>query len=539
MSKRLLLQNSLSYFIPDKTRDFGCIICGDNINFRRMTEDNFCLFSTDNALTEAFDKGYSLVFLLGDEGTGKSHVLRRFAYDMRNKFDAVVFVQYDDKKYIFSDDCGIYRDDDYTLSNCFYRIFTHDQFYTKDYSQAYFNKPSAKQLFLELRHRNTLLIIDELYVSYYPQYIDFLLENGFKIAVSVRSLPQNTPDNCCIVPLDFPDTVDVCRMIFDDKSSPDAEFVKLCKLFSNRLSALFFAKKFMDFYSYSAKELYNRIISISACENLNPVTDYIKIFYILADFSECEKEVLRSLGVICLHFIDTHDYENDEDILLTTQVAENLTTKSIKKWRRLIDLGFIGLLSDGELYMERHVSDFVLDILKPSSQNCPCLINNITCVFDINLSQLEKDFDALFSTQDLTVLVPNLTENIIDIFTYFISTDAEQYSTIYHVAFAYILNHLGPSTSHRYTNHLMWQNRCYFFHCFVNAMRDENFITSIFTKADNLDEYGEIYTPTIKAYLDILRVATSFIRFSSSEHYRQNEYIYYVITDVLDSIIYE
>ena len=536
MSKRLLLQNSLTYFAPDKTRDFGCIMCGDDYNFSRLDNNSFFWNDSLKEVFSAFDSGSNCVILHGYEGYGKSHILRRFAYQARAKFDAVVFVEYDKSKYICHSDCDFANDDSIILERCFSRIFTQKEFYTKRYSTCYFNKDSATDNFHKLSLRNTVLIIDSFYVSELPEYFFSLLEKGFKILTCVRNLPSNVPKLSKTILHTVPFANDLITFFFNGTSFSKDDLLSLCELFENRPSALLMTSNFLKVFHTAPRHLHEQIIKIAKEKQLNPAKDYMKIFYFLSELTNTEKEQLRTFAVIQAFFIDCVDYNNEKDVIFTIELAELFTSKSFDSWKRLVQLGYFNISDDGRISMEKHAYDFVLNFLVPTANNCPCFMNYINKTFGIDPSQRAKDLHGIYCVNGVLASVkPDYTLNLLDAYAYFLQTDPNYHKNVYCLMLIYIFKELGLETEIYYTNHLLCRNRAYLAACFSNAVFSD-YCKNLYINADNKNDYDSVYDSNVRACLDIIRVCTELIRFTSYEHRHINEPIFKCLTQALKSI---
>jgi hypothetical protein len=296
MSKRLLLQNMLSYFTPDKSRDFGNIICNRSEELFLMTDDDFYFSDTVDTITSYFEKGHSLIILEGDSGSGKSRILRKFAYNMKSTCDAVVFIRYNSYLHrLFP--CG----KNTVFDKCIFGLFTDKEFYTQKYSLSLFNRKSTKELFYSLAERNPYVIIDGFYDKEIPDEIYSMVKAGFKVLISVRQLPENLSENALVIHHTFCES-DIKKSLFSEKYGSCDDVKQLCEIFSYRPSALFMAEKYMSVFSVTPSQLSGLLLELSEERQLNIPDDYTKLLYFSTNLTHAEKEMLRTLTVLYLYF---------------------------------------------------------------------------------------------------------------------------------------------------------------------------------------------------------------------------------------------
>ena len=538
MSDRLFLQNSLSYFSKDKSADFGCIICKDDINFYKLSEKCLIWDDTLNIISNALMENSRIVALIGDEGYGKSKLLRYFAMSNKSKYDAIVFVEFDKRNYIKAPSLKAITDDNYVLKKCFSSIFNSNIYNSKRDCNNPFTRSTTEEAFVQLANQNTLLIIDSLDTEEYVNYISELAEMGFSVLYASRKIAENTPSCVITVKCTRPDDKSSVQMLCGDnfEVSQKDDYIKLCNLLENRPSAIYLAKRFIKTLSRSASQLTNKLNEVAREKQLSVSKDYMKLFYFIAELSNSEKEVLRTIGVLQSNFIETKNEYNNKETILNFKVCEDILSKKSSKWIKLFKLGFLKQDKFDRIYAENYVYTFIINFLKPTAPNCACFMNFIKQEYAVELSQMVKDFDALFcSIHDIVYTPTRYSENLLDCYSYFLSTDIQWNINIYHMCFAYILNHMGTFANHKYTAHLSWKNRTYFAVMFSKAVGSSS-VKELYKNCDSKAFYGTSYSPEIRGELDVLRVCTELIRNSGNEHHTENLLIYRHITHSIDKI---
>lgn len=527
MTDRLLLQNALSFYKPDITKDTGNLICDDDKNFINIMEDRrFFHFDTLNAIQKAFDRGCKTVLLTASSGMGKSQILQKFAFESRKKYDAVIFTSFDKDRYLFFDKSYVY-DDSLILEKCLSRIFLQSEYYTDRFRSSPFYGCSPTELLYSLSHRKSLIIIDNLNTDCIPNFVFSLCEKGFDVLIASQNKKLASDKRVKSIHHTF-DGKEYSRFFFEDLYTENSALESLCSLFSGKPEALHFIKCFLDSEKYTQDSLLQKVTEITEKEGLTPSEDYAEIFYTLAGFSSHEKEILETAGVM-LFYINPAIVKHEEHCF-TAHHCEMYTGISRKHLKKLTTLGFIRIIGKDELYITNGVFRFIFNKLKPSAQSCRGFMKYISQCTGYKLSLLRKNYESgspVLNGSDFET--PFLIDaSLLDVYAYFISTDSNSKIRLYKGIMQYILSSLGPRASTKSTQHLLIRQRDMLIYSFCNAIGN-NFKEELYKDSDCRKIFPESYTPDIMAGLDIIRVCVSFIRFIHCDMYDDYVFIFRVL----------
>ncbi len=521
MTEKLLLQNTVTCLCPDKRRKYGCIICGDDAEFLLLNDKSYFHTDTLEKIEKAFESGKSAVLVTGGVGTGKTHILRRFAYEIRKKHSAVIFACFNKAGYLLreaEDDAN----DSYFVKDCLIRIFSRVLDYADKLSLSYFCTQSAEQLLLSLSDREAFIIIDGVDTEAVPEYVYTLADRGFRVLISSDTDPKYDKNRICEI-RHIPNVPCV---------SQSAEYSSLCTLLNNNPHALFLACCFMKEFGFDEKRMTEWIKAVDNGES----TFYIRLFYRLAGFSKEENELLMSLAVIMQYGKEDIRVCKKQSCIYTNRTGAVFSGSFGARISRLMRLGFVKKLSDGSIYMDKSIIRFVLDELKPDAENCPHLIRCISRFSDRELSDntaaaCKNKKDKSQSEQEKL----SFSGSLLDIYGYFSKSDKKYKKRIYNLVMSYVASRNGQLHDGEAFGSLFLYNKSYVAFLFQQVVSG-NYRRYIY--ANYSVNYGKTpnYTPRICALLDITEVCISFVRFSQADGTKDCKYIYRLLEDTLNKI---
>ncbi len=527
MTDKLLLHNTLSYYGLDAESDNSHIICSDDCIFTRITnQHSFSSDKTAHKIRTAFEKGSRFVMLSGKEGSGKSTSLRFFAHTAKDLFGCVIFTEFDGDRYVFYESGFNSLDDSYIAEKCITNIFYPKEFAGKNSKSPYLYK-STKERLLKLADRNTLIIIDNLNTVTIPVFLYELEKYGFGILICCRETVQ-APKGAVVIKQEKQNFSALKTIIGTKKIS--TSFKDFCSMTGHSPMAVQLAKCFIESKAFTLSDIVQSFQKLCRDKGLDSSVDYIKLFYFLADFSNGEKELLRTLAVL-LHF---------KHPMLKTSIDKNgafkrihaccFTSKSPEKLSRLIDYGFIGELVDGTLYMENAIKDFVLNFLKPTQANCPCFMNYISRKTDFLLSQSAKNLSFSFVTEPCShIKNPLFHPELYDAYAYLIKDKPDCSRVIYNLVM------MLTSRQDDSGCFIFLRSGAFYASILKNVMFGD-YARSLYQSADDLFLYSKAHTAEIFGLLDILRVCTVLIKNISVQHYNQYLPIFHLFKDTLNQI---
>ena len=529
MTDKLLLHNTLSYYGHSKDSDLSHLICCDDGNYTRISRAVIsCPGKTAEKIMSAFDSGVSLVALTGKPASGKSTLLREFAKISGEKFDCVIYTEYDGDKYIFGNDESFRLDESYILEKSITSIFSAQVFRRNNPKSPYLRK-SSRELLFDLSDRNTLIIIDNYNPKTVPDFLQLLLHKGFSVLLCCRDgacLPKNT-----VVIKQEKYTLLRLKAIYGLKVS-DAVFKEFCTVTGFSPMAVNFAKYFVQSGDFSLKDITASIKRLSLEKSINPQSDFIKLFYFLADFSIGEKEALRTLAVLLSYRHPMLKSSMDKDGIFTKAHVSSLISKPAEKLSRLINYGFIGELSDGSLYMENAIARFVLDFLKPTSANCPAFMGYLKRKTDFLLSQSAKNLSFNFMTEPCSANCDcTFYPELYDAYAYFINNENGFDRELYNLLMMYALRA-------KYDNrHSLFLRSRLFYLSVIQRVTKSSYAVSQYYLADDYFLYSPAHTPHIMGLLDTLRVCVVLIRNLPCENYPEYCCVFRLMKDTFKQIV--
>lgn len=522
MTEKLLLQNTVTCLCPDKRRKYGCIICGDDADFLLLNDKSFCHTHTLERIGKAFEDGESAVLVTGTVGTGKTRILRQFAYDIRKKHSAVIFTRFDKDRYLFGK-AQAEGDDSIFVKNSLARVFSQVLDYAGKHSLCSFSAQTPQQLLSELSDRDAVIIIDGVDTEQIPEYVYTLANMGFKVLISSDTAPKYDKSRIC----EIHHTPNVPCI------SQSTEYKRLCTLLNNNPHALFLAHCFMKEFRLDEKSMADWIKTVDVGGSMF----YLELFYRLAGFSKEENEVLMTLSALMQYGIEDIRVFKKQSCIYTNRTGTVLSGTLGAKASRLIRLGFVKRLSDGSLYMNKSVIRFVIDEQKPDARSCPHLMRCISRFSDGVRSKKKGDGgnnknDKSNREQDK----PLPSASLLDVYVRFAESDKKYKKRIYNLVTAYIASKNSKQPRNDACGSLLLYNKSYAAFLFKQAVSGA-YRRYMYSKNTTDGKTKYPYTPKICALLDITKICISFIRFSHTEGMDDCSYIYRLLEDTFDKIL--
>lgn len=256
----------------------------------------------------------------------------------------------------------------------------------------------------------------------------------------------------------------------------------------------------------------------------------------LHDFSMLDKEGTELLMTLCaiLKYLDSSVkiVSSREGIFNRESVSFYLEALS-EKLDNLIENGFVKETDKGRLYIDTQIINSVISVFSPNAQNCKTFMSFAERMCSFVIDQESKDVSAILKVNEKYNSFA-ASEEFLAAYTHFVKTDENRAKKLYNSMMALVLDKCAMQKGEDYMGYLCLKNKDYYLSCLKKCFEDKDFLDLLYIENDYLPC---AYTGKIRAKLDLLRLVTAFIRNITADMYAENEELFRMLYDTMESIM--
>lgn len=254
--------------------------------------------------------------------------------------------------------------------------------------------------------------------------------------------------------------------------------------------------------------------------------------------SERQTELLMTLCGMLYYLENSTDIESSKSGVFDKSSVEFYLGDLANELSALKDKNLINISPRGEIKVPSEISSYVLSVLKPSMQNCKTFMKFINKLCGFTIMQNYKDTYAKLVTKENLYSSFVSSIELANVYTYFCHSDKNCTKHIYNILSSMMLDRNSMHKGTFNCRHLLWNNRCYFLSIAAGFLRNKNESEYIYSDELYFDEPPSyIYSHSIKAELDIIRFCVTLLRNTTSDLYKESEYIFAILLSAMKTIL--
>ena len=253
-----------------------------------------------------------------------------------------------------------------------------------------------------------------------------------------------------------------------------------------------------------------------------------------------QKELLMTLCGMLYHLDGSTSIESSPSGVFDRESVRFYLGDLCDELDILSEYKLISICENGRITVPQDITDYVISVLCPTSQNCNRFIRFTNSICDFSVMQNCKDTYAKLSILEGTYNRFVSSEEFRDVYTYFCKSDKDSGKKIYNILTAVMLDRQGMHKGTFNCRHLLWNNRCYFLSLAAQYLRENCKSHDIYHDKLYFDEpLSDIYSHSVKAELDIIRLCVTLLRNTTIDLYKESEYIFKLLHSAMQRIYKE
>lgn len=253
-----------------------------------------------------------------------------------------------------------------------------------------------------------------------------------------------------------------------------------------------------------------------------------------------QKELLMTLCGMLYHLDGTTAIESSPSGVFDRESVKFYLGDLCDELDVLSEYKLISICENGRITVPQDITDYVMSVLCPTSQNCKRFIKFTNSICNFSVMQNYKDTYAKLSALEGTYNRFVSSEEFRDVYTYFCKSDKDSGKKIYNILITVMLDRQGMHKGTLNCRHLLWNNRCYFLSLAAEYLKENCKSHKIYDDKLYFDEpLSDIYSHSVKAGLDIIRLCVTLLRNTTLDLYKESEYIFKLLLSAMKQIYKE
>ncbi len=203
----------------------------------------------------------------------------------------------------------------------------------------------------------------------------------------------------------------------------------------------------------------------------------------------------------------------------------------------LAEYGFAKILPSGRIFVEADIRKYVLAKLCPCADNCKTFMAFAEKMCDFRMMQNVKDISAQIYAEGENYNRFASSLEFMSLYSRFAMSDANRQVKLYNILITYMLENFVGKDGASYTGHLLFKNSGYYVSLLSSELEEMDVLVKIYDEELYMDDLlPEIYTESIKAQLDIIRLCVCFVRNSTPDMYKRLECVFRLLCNAMKNI---